>query len=65
MTIPETTSLTKTEGFASLAVFDDPLGLSSPRCPRMLQRSKRKSRKDCAKAKTNAKAKASKSGMRS
>ena len=44
MTIPETTSLTKTEGFASLALFDDLLRLSSPRCPRMLQRSKRKSR---------------------
>jgi hypothetical protein len=48
MTTQETISLTRIEGFASLAVFDDPLGPSSPRCLRMLQRSKRRSKADCA-----------------
>jgi hypothetical protein len=56
----KTTSLTRTEGFVSLAAFDDPLGPSSCRYLRTLQRSKRKSRRDCAEAK----AKASKNAMR-
>jgi hypothetical protein len=56
-TTPRTTSLTRTEGFASLAVFDDPLGPSSRRCLRKLQRSGRESRRESAKAKAKAKAK--------
>jgi len=51
-TATATTSSTRTEGFASLAAFDDPLGLSSRRCLRMLQRSERKSRRDSVKVKT-------------
>jgi hypothetical protein len=35
-TTPEITSSTRTEGFASLAAFDDPLGPSSPRYLRSL-----------------------------
>jgi hypothetical protein len=49
---PATTTLTRTEGFVSLAA---PLGWYSPRCLRRLQRSKRRSRRDGAdsKAKNN------------